>query len=268
MESETIQSSKNPVVKRARNVREGREPDMLCAEGVRLVEEALDAGLAVDFSLVSPKLYVSTRGKALARRLMEVSRDTRDCSDEVLAKASALSTHQGVLALCKRPIWKPEDLLRGAAPFLAVAVGVRDPGNLGALVRSAEAAGASGFLAIHNSADVWKDKALRGSAGSIFRLPSLSGLSTEEFEVFCRDHDVDLVATDSKRGTSLWDLRMDKTPLAFLLGAEAGGLPKPIVERCSQSVRIPMADKVESLNVSVAGSLVLFEMRRRQLAQS
>lgn len=268
MEPESILSSKNPVVKRARAVREGREPELLCAEGVRLVEEALDAGLAVDFSLVSPKLYATARGKELASRLMQVSRDTRDCSDEVLEKASALSSHQGVLALCKRPTWKPADLVAGAAPFLAVAVGVRDPGNLGALVRSAEAAGASGFLAIHNSADVWKDKALRGSAGSIFRLPSLSGLSTEDFEKFCKNHDVSLVATDSQAGTSLWDLPLEKTPVAFLLGAEAAGLPRAIVARCEQRVRIPMADKVESLNVSVAGSLVLFEMRRRLLSRS
>lgn len=262
---ETIQSSKNPIVKRVRAVREGRDPDLLCAEGVRLVEEALDAGLEVDCSLVSRKLYTSERGKALAQRLAQVSRDTRDCSDEVLARASILTTHQGVLALCKRPRWKPSDLVRGARPFFAAAIGVRDPGNLGALVRSAEAAGASGFLSLHNSADPWKDKALRGSAGSIFRLPSVHGLPMEDFGAFCTKHDVALVATDSKQGSSLWELDFGDRPVAFLLGAEAAGLPKVIAERCERRLRIPMAQPVESLNVSVAGSLVLFEMRRRML---
>lgn len=266
MTPDTIQSSKNPIVKRVRAVREGRDPDLLCAEGVRLVEEALEAGLEVDCSLVSRKLYVSERGKALAQRLAQLSRDSRDCSDEVLAKASVLTTHQGVLALCKRPRWKPEDLVRGSKSFFAAAVGVRDPGNLGALVRSAEAAGASGFFSLHNSADPWKDKALRASAGSIFRLPSVHGLAMDDFAAFCKKHDVALIATDSKQGSSLWDLDFGDRPVAFLLGAEAAGLPNVVSDRCEGRLRIPMAAPVESLNVSVAGSLVLFEMRRRTMA--
>ena len=108
---------------------------------------------------------------------------------------------------------------------------------VGAIVRSAEAAGASGFVAIEGSADPWKEKALRGSAGSIFRLPSISELSQDEFLRLARKHRLRLVATQMHGGTPLWEADFGPAPIAFLFGAEGPGLPPQLADRCDLRVR-------------------------------
>ncbi|MCA8968874.1 MAG: RNA methyltransferase [Planctomycetes bacterium] len=258
-----IQSTKNPLIKRIRAIRDGDEKDLVAVEGVRLVEEAIDAGLDVELALVSPKLTQKERGKELMHRLAKAGATIKECDHDVLARASGVTTPQGVLIVAAKKRFAFEDLVRGPFPCIAVAVAVRDPGNVGAIVRSAEAAGASGFVAIEGSADPWKEKALRGSAGSIFRLPSISELSQDEFLRLARKHRLRLVATQMHGGTPLWEADFGPAPIAFLFGAEGPGLPPQLADRCDLRVSIPMATSVESLNVSVAASLVLFEQRRR-----
>ncbi len=260
-----IESTKNPRVKHVRAVRNGDDRKATCIEGSKLAEEALDAGIGLSLALVSPKFEASERGALLLERIECLPCEVKRCSDAVLAQASGVETPQGIIVLGKRRVHRPEDLARGARPFIAVVAAVRDPGNVGAIVRSAEAAGASGFVALQGSADPWKDKALRASAGSIFRLPSLSAVTEAAFVDLAAKQGWTLVATEMRGGASLWDMDCGAGPLAFCFGAEGSGLPQSLVDRCSQRVHIPMADGVESLNVSVAASLVLFEMRRRNV---
>ena len=239
----------------------------MLAEGVRLVEEALDAEMEVVESLVSPRLYQNERGQELAHRLGQVSERSLDCTDQVLDRASNLKTQQGVIAVLRIPRWKEEDLFAAESPFLVIAAGVRDPGNLGALVRTAEAAGASGFVTLSGTADPYRDKALRGSSGSIFRMPLIRGILLDQLLSFVDRHSVALFAMDSKEGTSYWESDLATQPQAFILGAEASGIPRLLRERCKAMLKIPMTDRVESLNVAVAAGLVLFEHRRRLLAK-
>lgn len=264
---QTIESSKNPIVKRVRQVAEGAIDGLMLAEGVRLVEEALAAELEVVESLVSPRLYQNERGQELANQLGQVSEKSLDCTDQVLDRASGLKTQQGVIAVLKIPHWKAEDLFAAESPFLVIAAGVRDPGNLGALVRTAEAAGASGFVTLAGSADPYRDKALRGSSGSIFRMPVIRGIDVEDLLSLVDHHGVSLFAMDSQQGESYWDCDYSGAPQAFILGSEASGIPMRLLEQCKALLKIPLTDRVESLNVAVAAGLVLFEHRRRLLAQ-
>lgn len=257
-----ISSTKNPIVKRVRLVREGKEPGLI-VEGVRLVEEALAANIKIEMSLVAPRLYQTERGKDLAGKLTRAGGETRDCSDNVLARASGLTTHQGVLLLAKIPTWRDQDFFRGENPFVVIAAGVRDPGNLGSLLRTAEAAGASGLFSLDGSADPHRDKAVRGSAGSVFRMPTRGGVDAATVVEICRRHKATLIAADGRRGTPLWELDFGPAPHAFILGAEADGIPNVLVEACDHLLRVPMQAPVESLNVAVAGGVVLFESRRR-----
>ena len=118
---------------------------MVFAEGQKLVQEAVDAGAPVIAAMVSPRL----REKALGEQLKKCADEFFDVTDEVLERASALETHQGVAVLFAKRKWEDEDLLRGkTAPLVLCAAGVRDPGNLGALLRSSEAAGASGVITV------------------------------------------------------------------------------------------------------------------------
>ncbi len=250
-----ITSTKNPVVKLARRVASGREPGLLLAEGAHLVAEALAAGVEIEHSLVCDH--------DLAGELRARARQHDDCSAEVLARASSLTTSPGVLAICRIPQWSADDLFRGRHPFVVFAAGVRDPGNLGSLVRTAEAAGASGFVALSGSADPFRDKAVRGSAGSVFRLPCWSGIGADGLQRLTEATGMRLIALDSRDGESLWDADFGPHPHGFVLGSEASGLPDDVRGQCGTLVRITTQPTVESLNVAVAAGVVLFEHRRR-----
>ena len=265
MHQPAITSAKNARIKLLREVREGKHEGLVLAEGVRLCEEALGAELEIQEVLISPRLLVSERGAALAHQLQRGTTHFLDTTDEVMDKLSALSTHQGVVLVARIPDWQPADFLRGDAPFVVVACGVQDPGNLGGLVRTAEAAGASGFIALRGSAHPYRDKAVRGSSGSCFRLPCWPQAAAEDVLEFFEEHGVTLITTDSGTGQSLWEIDFGEAPQAFLLGSEGGGVPKRLREHASLALKIPMHEPVESLNVSVAAGLVLFEHRRRQL---
>jgi RNA methyltransferase, TrmH family len=256
----SLSSTKNPAVQRFHDAASGDAPGLMLAEGVRLVAEALDAGLEVVEAAVSPRL-----GDAdLRARLQQRARSYLECSDAVLEKLSALDTPQGVAVVLARREVAEQDLLgRGVAPLVVVAAGVRDPGNLGSLLRAAEAAGASGCLTLRGGADPFRDKAFRGSMGSIFRLPVQHGLDAEGVVAFARRHRLQLVVADG-RGPMLHTAADLRQPLLLVVGAEAQGVPDELVRAADQHVRIPLRAPVESLNVAVAAGVLLFEAQRQR----
>jgi len=256
----SLTSSKNPLVQRFRAAADGEDEQVVFAEGVRLVAEGVDARAPVLAAAVSPRL----RDAALGERLRTSAREWFDCSDEVLARASALTTHQGVAVLFARPRWRDEDLLRGAAaPLVLCAAGVRDPGNLGALLRSSEAAGATGVLTLDGGADPFKDKAVRGSMGSVFRLPLQHGRDAAAVVAFARAHGLSIVAADGA-GEVDYDQVDLRRPTLLVLGAEAAGVAPELLGAADVRARIPVRPPVDSLNVAVAAGVLLYEARRQR----
>ena len=259
-ERRSVSSGKNPAIARFRDAAQGALDGVLLAEGVRLVTEALDAGLSVLEAAVSPRLT----DERLRERLQQQAESFLDCSDDVLARLSALDTPQGVAVLLQKPVVEEAALLRGdLSPLVVIAAGVRDPGNLGSLVRTAEAAGATGVLTMRGGADPFRDKAVRGSMGSIFRVPVLHGFDAAAILAFCQRHRLQLVVADGggERAHTQVDL---KRPLALVVGAEAAGVPPELLAAASARVRIPLRAPVESLNVAVAAGVMLFEARRQR----
>jgi TrmH family RNA methyltransferase len=256
----SITSTKNPIVARFRAAATGDDDGTLLAEGVRLVQEGLDAHLAVHAALVSPRL----REPALGERLRAAAAEFAECSDEVLARVSALDTHQGIAAVFARPRWQPADLLRrDLAPLVVAAAGVRDPGNLGALLRTAEAAAATGFIALSGGADPFREKAVRGAMGSTFRLPTLAGMQPAEVLAFCRQQKLQLVVADGGGDRDHLDLDWRK-PTVLVVGAETAGVPPLLLQAADARVRIAIQKPVDSLNVAVAAGVLLFEARRQR----
>ena len=255
-----ISSAKNPAIQRFRDAAVGALDGVMLAEGVRLVGEGLDAGLPVLEAAVSPRL-----GDArLRERLQHAARTFLDCSDEVLARMSALETPQGVAVLFERPAREEQDLLgEGLAPLVVVAAGVRDPGNLGSLIRTAEAAGATGCITMRGGAEPFRDKAVRGSMGSIFRMPVLHGLDAAAVLAFAQRHKLQLVVADGtgERPHTQVDFRK---PLLLVVGAEAAGVPPELSCGADARARIPLHERVDSLNVAVAAGVLLFEARRQR----
>jgi RNA methyltransferase, TrmH family len=232
-----------------------------CAiEGIKLLEEALRCGRHLD------SVFFSESARLIADKLLPQLSDRT----ETLVLPNALfnsivpsDTPQGVAALLKLPLFSGAQLLKraGNGPVV-VAGGLQDPGNLGTILRSAEAFGAAGVFLTDGTVSPYNSKVLRASAGSIFRLPFLQ-IPSGELIALLRQHGVRLLATSSHKGTPLaeadWTL-----PLAIFIGNEGSGLPREIMHQMAETLVIPQATHVESLNAGVAASIVLYEAARNR----
>ena len=264
---ERISSRANPLMKRVRLlVSEGRarrEEGALVAEGIRIVENAIAAGARIDFVVASPRLAVTARGRELAEEARRRNLRLVETTDAVLDSISDAQTSQGVLAVVTFP--PPPSLGEsvGADPFWVVGWGLQDPGNVGTLVRTADAAGAGLFLTVAGTSDPTAPKAVRASAGSIFRLPWLHGLPPDEILDAAAARGVRLFGTHPSHGVP-YDEPDYAGGIGFVFGRESEGLPRAVEERLQGVVSIPMRSGVESLNVGAAAAVVLFEAARRR----
>lgn len=264
MTSETITSRKNQFAQRARAVRDGRERESVFVEGVRLCEEALRASVVFEAVLYTRGLSEDARGAALLKKLRDVCRDTHAVSEDVLESVSDTKTPQGVVALVRRPEAGRERIERAAGvPLVVVLHGANNPSNAGAVLRVAEAAGATGVILTKGSTDPLSPKSLRGSMGSAFRLPLWTGPTLAEALQWCAARGVRTVATAAAAPSLHTEIDW-KTPRAVVLGPEAGGLSAEELREADEAVRIPMRDPVESLNLATALAVVLYEAARQR----
>jgi len=238
-------------------------PEGECAvEGMRIVEEAIRSGLHLRAVLFSES------GRARAGRLLpQVANhvETLLVPDKLFTSLVPSETPQGVAALVRVKSYALEQLLGAGenGPALVVCVaGVQDPGNLGTILRSAEAFGASGVLLGENTVSAYNSKAVRASAGSVFRVP----LRSQELKTALpalRGHGLRLLATSSHQGTTVSDAQLT-LPLALLVGSEGAGLAREIMPQVDEVVDIPHSPRVESLNVGMAASIALYEAARQR----
>lgn len=260
---ETLRSRANPLFKRIRALKErGSDGDLCLLEGPKLLVEALAAGLDVVEVVASPRGEASPAGKSALAELRRRGTSVRRMASELVASLSEAETSQGILSLARRPRFTEADVLGGTA-LVIVAEAVQNPGNLGALLRTAEAAGATGALLTTGCADPLSWKALRGSMGSAFRLPHLRGLPIERALDLLEERGVAVVAA-TPQGEQLYHAASLGGPLAIVVGSEGGGLSPAVLARAAARLRIPLAGGVESLNVGVAAALVLFEAARQR----
>ncbi len=230
-----------------------------CAiEGVKLIEEALRSGQRVT------GLFFSQSGRTLADKLLpQLSSRVEPLllPDSLFKSIVPSDSPQGVAALVKLRTWTADQLLeRAELGVFVVAAGIQDPGNLGTILRSAEAFAAAGVFLIEGTVSLFNSKMLRGSAGSAFRIPVLHVHSTELIARL-KQRGTRLLATSSHKGTPLpqveWNL-----PLAIFIGNEGAGLPRNLMRQMDEAVVIPQAAQVESLNAGVAASIVMYEAAR------
>lgn len=232
---------------------------LFVVEGVRAAAEALDAGLAVEFALCAPGLDEGERGRALAARLAAAGVGVERVSDRELARFADTEAPQGILLVCAQPRRTLADLAVSALTTLLVCDALQDPGNLGALIRSAAAFGAAGVVALDGTVDAWNPKAVRASAGAAFRLPlvpapwSAAGgwLAEHGFELWVADARGEDVEQVGRRG-----------PVALVIGNEGSGVRREIKAAAARTVAVPVEGRVESLNAAIAGSILLYRLAR------
>lgn len=257
----------DPLVKTIRALKRSPEErirqGLMIVEGVRLAEEALGERVRIAAAVAGPRLESDSRGRDLASGLRRAGVVIRQADEALLRSLHDTESHQGILLLASRPSFDLHEFTAPAKPasLLLVACGVQDPGNMGALVRLADAAGADGLLAM-GGADPFGPKAVRASAGSVFRLPVARrpDIDTSSLRVL-RNAGIRIAGALVKGGR---DYRRSslKPPIAVLLGGEGAGLPEEIIEEIDLPVTIPINPRVESINVAAAAALLLFEATR------
>jgi len=260
--ADLIRSRSNPLVRRLRElVRGDRASGLVIIEGVRLAEEALDAGVRIVEGAVAPTLDQHERRRRVTQRLVDQGVPIRQVDEAVLASVSEVETSQGILLIGRLPKADPSRIIAGDRTLALVISGVQNPGNVGAILRSAEAAGATGAFVGDNTADPLSPKALRGAMGSAFRLPLAEAPTLTAIDTLRRAGVTVWAATGGGQPYHAVDWRR---PSAVVLGNEGGGLPDKILNACSGRVTVPMAGGVESLNVAVAAGIILFEACRQR----
>lgn len=280
VETLVITSRENKWLKKFRAALRGtglKAGEPIAVEGLKLVIEAVRSGLGLE------ALLVSEAGETALQEIARIAADTgKDIAptrifrttEKLFVGVAGTEAPQGVAALLQAPEWTFENLLRGRAtiggvyrgtlPLVAVMAGVQDPGNVGTIVRSAEAFGATGAIAARGTADPWLPKALRASAGSALRLPLLRGLSLPVILAQLKIAGIKIVAAsvhEAKEPSSWPDLR---EPCAIFIGSEGAGLSGEVLKAADATVEIPMSENVESLNAGVAAAVALYEAARQR----
>ncbi len=234
---------------------------MAVIEGVRLVEEALGAGLEFKGALVSPDLARTTRGRALATELASHAITVEEVGSRAFADLAGTDTPQGILAIVQPKLWTLAEITGG--PLLVVD-GVQDPGNVGTLIRTAHALGAAASLLLRGSADPLNPKALRAAMGATFRHPVVQ-LDDGPFITWARQREYVLwaAAADGLPLSRALDAKTSRKELiAVIVGNEGAGVRPQLNSIAAQRVAIPLARGAESLNVAIAAGILLYEVLR------
>lgn len=254
-----IESSANPLIKDVRRAVSHSAPTrggLWVAESFHLLDEAFASKLKVREVLVAAR----ARKQLEARLRGHGDVSLKIVEDALFQQIASTETTQGVLALVEPPTWNLDHLFRGDALVVALD-GIQDPGNAGAVVRCAEAFGASGVVFLKGTAHAANPKTLRAAAGSLFRLPHVSGMDSAQIIGEAKRRRLHLFAAGAQAGKALSDVRLNQgCVVAF--GSEAHGVGEVLLG-ASESVRIPTT-VVESLNVSAAAAVVLYEASRQR----
>jgi len=258
---EVLTSVKNPLLKNIRRAiarGESTAGGCVIAEGFHLLEEAIRSERPVEAVLVASSVRSAIDDHIHGLKSVRVI----ELPDAVFNEMAATEASQGVLALVRPPAWSSGDLFRAQA-MLVVLDGIQDPGNAGSIVRAAEAFGASGVMFLKGTANPHNPKALRASAGSLFRVPYLAGLEPEPARSAIEDNRLDFYAAQPRAGLTLAGVDL-RRPFALLVGNEGQGVSERMGAG-ARGLRIPTAG-VESLNVALAAGIVLYEASRQRMA--
>lgn len=251
-----ITSSQNSRIKLVRallgRAKERREANAFAVEGVRLVEEAETRNWRFRFALYDSS--INERGKSIVERLTLRGVEAEEVSESIMKSLSDTETPQGILAVLEFS----NVPIPNSANFILIPDQIRDPGNLGTLIRSAAATGVQAVLLPPETTDAFAPKVVRSGMGAHFRLP-IHSLSWEDIQVQTKGLQIYLADMD---GQSCWETDL-RTPLALIVGGEAEGASET-ARKLATKISIPMAGDVESLNAGVAGSVLMFEVVRQR----
>ncbi|MFA5839051.1 MAG: RNA methyltransferase [Candidatus Margulisiibacteriota bacterium] len=231
-----------------------RKEQKFVVEGPHLVGDAIDS---IDF-------VIYTKDQPLLNQLLRKNIPCYKASQKEYNELTGVETPQGILAVVKEQSYQLNDVIKAGNPLVVFCIDVQDPGNLGTIIRTADAVGASGVVLSKGTVDLYNPKVIRSTMGSLFHLPIVQDVEVEAAITFFKQHKIKLVAADLTGEKSHFALKYD-CPLAVLVGNEGAGLSSEYSALCDEKVKIPMPGRAESLNVSVSTAVILYEAVRQRL---
>jgi TrmH family RNA methyltransferase len=260
-----IASPSNPRIKAAVRLRDRRERDrtgLTIVDGARELRRAFDAGVVVEEAFVHPPLVESDDARYVVERLRERQANVIEVSAAAFGKLAFGDRADGVVAVIRRPGTGLKPISLPPDPLVAVLEGVEKPGNVGAVLRSVDGAGADALIVADPRTDIFNPNTIRASLGTIFTV-RIGAEATSHVRTWLQSHRLRLVAARPDATSPPWDVDLTG-PVAIVLGSEAAGLGERWLDDEVTGVRIPMHGVADSLNVSVAAAVMLYEARRQR----
>ena len=263
----SISSVNNPLIKETNELKLKKyraEYNAFIIEGARSTEEAVNS----EWEILRSFVDISADSKlvqAVASRLESMGVPLYEVSSDVMQKLSDTGTPQGILAVVKRKKFELNDFNQTERGLLLVLDEVRDPGNLGTIVRTADAAGVTGVVLLNGCVDLFAPKTVRATMGSLFHLPIKAEQDKKEFIEWCTGKNWSLWSSALEGAKSIYEVELPER-VAVVMGNEAEGVSEEILSASDKRVYIPMPGKAESLNVATAAGVILFECLRQRLA--
>lgn len=258
---ERISSRQNPIVRRFRALL-APSTDFVLLDGPHLLEEALTSKVPLDAVAVTASAAEGPAG-LLAQQAERAGARLFGVTESVLAAISPVRQPSGIVTIARRPHASLEAALAHPPQLVMMLADVQDPGNVGAIVRIADACGATGVITSEHSADPFGWKALRGSMGSIFRVPVASKQPLDVAIAAARHHAIRIYTAVPSGGRALPDCDL-RGASAILLGGEGAGLPAELIVMADERLSIPMRAAVDSLNVATAAAMIAYEAQRQR----
>lgn len=260
-----ITSAQNKLIKEVKALarkRERTKTGLFVAEGLRFVKSAIDVNAEIEYILYSESIYRTDEGSQLVKNLESTHKKVMEIDEKLMIELSDTQSPQGIIALVKQPKYTWENILKKNG-FIIILDRLQDPGNLGTIIRTADAAGADGMILTKGSVDVYNPKVLRSTMGSIFELPVLEGLVWDEIETVLTENNYNLYATALEDSVD-YDAPDYKQASALIIGNEANGISSQILDAVKTKVKIPIVGSAESLNAGVAAAVMMYEVLRQK----
>ena len=264
MRYKTITSPSNPLIKETLKAKKTRLRNTLIVEGNRLLEMALASD--ADIRRVFFTRNYRSKKETFLRQLSKKAAELIETTENILSKLADTETPQGVVAEVVYKSSELQGLSLRSNPLIVVSDGIRDPGNLGTIIRTADAAAADAVIILPGTCDPFTPKAVRATAGSIFNLPVLSA-EPEHLIEWLGKESIGIVAADVHASMTIYDADLRK-PLAFVFGNEASGVSDYFRKKSAVRLSIPIPGKAESLNVATSAAICLFEAVRQRRGRS
>ena len=265
---DVIASSANKKIKLVASLKQKKHRDaerLFIAEGIRLAEAAVEANWPCRFGLCTGTAAKNERVQMFLQQLEARQCPVYEVPEDIYNKISDTQQPQGVLLVLENGSSSLSSVISGAgASFILVLDQLQDPGNVGTIIRTADAVGCSGIIVMENSADIYAGKTVRATMGSLFHLPVVTGIGQEELIDFLAQHKISLLATALDAQAQPYFSLDFTVPVALVLGNEGAGVSPELLDKADQKVFIPMAGRSESLNVATAAVVLLYEGLRQR----